>query len=115
MPKVNHRQGVHLQLLDGATSTGAYGDYTLATPASNFALEAAGNSSTFKVQLQGTLQSSSGPDWTLLAEYASSDVTSGQIIAPGTSVAGIPIRRLRGVLEAGASSGGISAWVTATI
>jgi hypothetical protein len=113
--RINSRTGVRLQLIDGETSTGVYADYTLTNPLHQFAVQGVANSSTAVVYLQGTLQGTTAPSWTTIATWESSADGSGVLVAADSSWAGVPMGRIRGVLEAGASSGGVSAWVTASV
>lgn len=113
--RINSRTSVRLQLLDGETSTGVYADYTLTNPLHQFTIQGVANSSTAVVYLQGTLQGTTDPSWTTLGQWESSADGSGALVAADSSWSGMPIGRIRGVLEAGASSGGVSAWVTASV
>lgn len=99
-----------LKVLDGVTSTGQGVDYDLPVPMANFGLQVVTGSSGAVVYLNGSIASSSDAPQVTLATWDSSSDSSGDIIW----ATGMPVSSVVGVLQAGASSGGISAWVCAT-
>ncbi len=97
-------------LLDGSSSTDESEAARLPAPMSNFALQVVAASTDVIVLLQGAVASSSDAIKTTLITFAkSSDATGDTLFTTGK-----PVSQVSATLTAGGSSGGASAWVTAT-
>jgi hypothetical protein len=110
MPKTRLTRGGGIgpmKVLDAATATSeSYARYDLQQPMSNWALQVVTGSSDATVLLQGSIASSSDASFATLLTWSSD--TSGVTVYASTS----PASSIKAVLDGGASSGGISAWVS---
>jgi len=98
-----------VQLLNASTSTGDTGTAELPSPMSNWTLQVVAASTNAQVLMTGSLSTDDDDQVTTLLTFSSTDV-SGSLI----SVTGKPATNVRVLLDAGASSGGASAWVAGT-
>lgn len=93
--------------LSGSSSTGDGTQYVFDYPLTNFGFQVTGASTTLVVLLQGAIPSSSAASFTTLLTWAASSMTSGEAMWGSAK----PVTQLKAVLNAGASSGGASAWI----
>lgn len=111
MPKpLVHTGSPLIKLLDGVTSTGEGSWVKFDGAYRRFALQGAANSTAAVIILQGRLTG----DSTAITTLATFSRTTDGVSAIKYSTGGQPILEIRAVLNAGASSGGASAWAAAT-
>ena len=107
-PLRHTRPGVVFHAIDGSSSTGSGTEYEMDTPLANWSLQAVAASTDTIVTLDLSLQSSSGAAFQTKLTWASS---AGQASGDFVTLADTPAIQARGTLDAGASSGGASAWI----
>ena len=98
-----------VKLLENATSSGTLGTAELPTAMSNWTLQVVAASTDAQVLLRGSLSTTAADHITTLLTFSSTDPT-GTLI----SVTGKPASQLSAILDAGASSAGINAWIAGT-
>lgn len=99
-----------VQLLDGSSSTTESESVRLPAPMSNFGLQVVATSTSVTVLLQGSVQSSSAASKTTLVTFAASSDGSGDTLF----ITGKPVSQVSATITGGTSSGGASAWFSAT-
>lgn len=99
-----------LTLLSATTSTGTGVRYDLKQPMSKWAFQVVAGSATASVLLEGCVASSSDATFTTIGTFNRSSDASGATLF----ITDMPASSIRATLNAGASSNGCSAWVSAS-
>ncbi len=101
-------QGVSMEAFPATSSTGVKTEFSLDRPLKDWSLQVVGASTDIIVTLDLSAQSSSGATFHSRLTFGSSDGDAdGDIV----SLTNVPANQVRTTFEAGATSGGASAWI----